>query len=164
MSLSSVLPHLKDHTPSVQRVGALQVFIDREGARQYVLGKQVYSPLGRAKLRRVDLVVTAGAATVAPTLMRLRIGNADNVNVANDSTQSPTGPRYADYFTIPIAPTAGMVTTRFVSLDLSIGELFIGKKVPVDCFFTDLADVAVPMSTVLGATGVVILYLEHGGE
>jgi hypothetical protein len=150
---------LLDRVPSSIQPGCITFIIDRAGNQNFKLGKQVYSQLGLCKIQRIDVVVTSGASQSQPVFLRLRIGNSDNVNTCRASTQATD---YSDYLTIPIGPTQSGDQVFSLDLDLCIGNLFIGKQIPIDAFFTTLTDVTLDWNDVLGMRGMLVVYLEHG--
>jgi hypothetical protein len=148
-----------------QGPGTLMLQLRKAGTSTHLLGHQVFGVLPLAKVKEIQFITSADAAQAAPVLFRLKIGNVDNLITTKSALN---GSSELDHLTgmmaFPLTPTNGGASQVIrVHPDTACGKIHVSKKIPVECFFTTLDNSAeVPFATVMGSTGQVIVYVEHG--
>lgn len=147
-------------TPPTSGPGCFVLQLQRAGLTNHQLSHAVHQhPLPLAKLKEIQFVTSADAAQATPVMFRLRVGNVDNALTAKAAGNDHLGGMLA----FPLTPTnSGASQIVRVHPDAAVGRVHVSRKVPVECFFTTLdASAEVPFATVLGTSGLVVLYIEH---
>lgn len=154
-----------DTTAPTQGPGSLMIQLRKAGSSTHLLGHQVFGVLPLAKIKEIQFITSADASQANPVLFRIKIGNVDNLITTKSALNGSSELDHLNgMMAFPLTPTNGGASQVIrIHPDTACGKIHVSKKIPVECFFTTLDNTAeVPFTTVLGTTGQVILYVEHG--